>query len=244
MSMERNNEEMNIGQPGDMTAELLSAYVSGLNDKQIEQFINYYNVLIERNRVMNLTRITSPIEAAQKHFADSILGAELLPENARVIDVGTGAGFPGIPLKIVRPDIELVLLDSLAKRIGFLEEACAKIGIGARAIHARAEDAARSDGLRAHFDAALSRAVAPMNLLLELTVPFLKVGGRSLMYKGAGAAEEIAACPNACRELCCSLTTRDYDVPWGERTIVIAEKLSKTPSRYPRKAGVPQKKPL
>ncbi len=242
MDKERGN--MTIEQPGAMTAELLCEHLSGLTAEQTEQFINYYNMLIERNKVMNLTRITSPLETAKKHFGDSVLGAALIPQNARVIDVGTGAGFPGIPLKIVRPDIELVLLDSLAKRVAFLDDVCASIGINAKTIHARAEDGARSDSLRGHFDIALSRAVAPMNLLLELTVPFLKVGGRSLMYKSAGAADEIALCGNAQRELACSLTQQSFDVSWGERTIVIAEKHSKTPSRYPRKAGVPQKKPL
>ena len=233
-----------IGTPEELTAQLLQESLPGLSAEQTEQFINYYNMLIERNRVMNLTHITSPAEAAQKHFADSVLGASLIPPNAHVIDVGTGAGFPGIPLKIVRPDIALTLVDSLGKRVRFLEEVCAALGISAKAVHARAEDAARNDALRAHFDIALSRAVAPMNLLLELTVPFLKVGGRSLMYKGAGADEEIALCTNAMRELSCSLSNESFDVPWGERTIVCAEKLAKTPAKYPRKAGVPQKKPL
>ncbi len=242
--MEQKNENSIIEQPAAMTPELIREQLSGLTEKQTEQFISYYNMLIERNKVMNLTRITSPQEAAQKHFADSAQGSALIPEGALVIDVGTGAGFPGIPLKIMRPDIELVLLDSLAKRVAFLDEVCASIGIKAKTIHARAEDGARMDGLRGHFDIALSRAVAPMNLLLELTVPFLKVGGRSLMYKSAGAAEEIALCANAVKELSCSLTQHSFDVPWGERTIVIAEKLSKTPPKYPRKAGVPQKKPL
>ena len=227
-----------------MTAELLRSIMHELTDTQTEQLKSYYDVLIETNRVMNLTRITSPRDAAEKHFADSMLGASLIPENARVIDVGTGAGFPGIPLKILRPDIRLVLLDSLGKRVKFLEEACARIGIEARAIHARAEEAARDDGLRAGFDIALSRAVAPMDLLIELTVPFLKVGGSSLMYKGAGAAEEMALCSAAQRELNCELRTHEFDVAWGARTIVEAVKTGKTPARYPRKAGIPQKKPL
>ena len=227
-----------------MPRELLLETIEGLTDEQADRFIAYYYMLIERNRVMNLTRITSPIEVARKHFADSLLGASLIPPDARVIDVGTGAGFPGIPLKIVRPDIELVMVDSLGKRVNFLNEVCSSIGIEARAVHARAEDAARDDALRAHFDIALSRAVAPMNLLLELTVPFLKVGGRSLMYKGAGAAEEIAACANAARVLSCELRPFDFDVEWGARTIVSAEKTAKTSPKYPRKPGVAKKAPL
>lgn len=227
-----------------MTDGLLLSVMPELSEKQIEQLISYYDILIETNRVMNLTRITSPREAAEKHFADSMIGAALIPENARVVDVGTGAGFPGIPLKIIRPDIRLVMIDSLGKRVKFLEEACSRIGIETRAVHARAEDAARDDGLRAGFDTALSRAVAPMDLLIELTVPFLKVGGSSLMYKGAGVSEELALCGAATRELCCELRVHEYDVPWGARTIAEAVKTAKTPSRYPRKAGIPQKKPL
>ena len=227
-----------------MTGELLLSVLPELSGEQIEQYINYYNMLIERNRVMNLTRIVEPLEFAEKHFADSLLGSSLIPYGAKAIDVGTGAGFPGIPLAILRPDIEMTLVDSLGKRVAFLKEVCEKLGIRARCIHARAEDAARDDALRAHFDIALSRAVAPMNVLLELTVPFLKVGGKSLMYKSSGAEAEISACENAVRELSCRLEPIDFDVPWGARTIVSAEKLSKTSPKYPRKAGTAKKKPL
>ena len=227
-----------------MTKELLLRELEGLTEEQAELFSTYYDLLVERNKVMNLTRITSPEDAVRKHFADSLLGASLIPMNAKVIDVGTGAGFPGIPLKIMRPDIELTMLDSLGKRVNFLNEVCEALGLQAKAIHARAEDAARDDGLRAHFDIALSRAVAPMNLLLELTVPFLKIGGRSLMYKGAGAAEEIAGCTKACSELSCTLVPVEFDVDWGARTIVCAEKLAKTSSKYPRKPAAAKKAPL
>ena len=209
-----------------------------------ERFCRYYEMLIERNKVMNLTRITEPQEVAQKHFADSLLGISLIPQGARVIDVGTGAGFPGIPLALMRPDIELTLVDSLNKRVEFLREVVDELGIKARCIHARAEDAARDDGLRAHFDAALSRAVAPMNVLAELTVPFLKVGGVSLMYKGAGAAEELTAAANAVRELSCVPEVHEFTVPWGARAVVSLLKTAKTPARFPRKAGTIAKKPL
>lgn len=227
-----------------MTEETLLSAMPELSAEQCRQFINYYNMLIERNRFVNLTRITSPDDVARKHFADSVLAASLIPENAKVVDVGTGAGFPGVPLAIVRPDIELTLIDSLGKRVRFLEEVCAAIGVNARCIHARAEDAARDDGLRAHFDIALSRAVAPVNVLLELTVPFLKVGGRSLMYKAGEVSEEIAAGANAMKELCCEAEVFEMPADWGARTVVAAKKLAKTPSRYPRKAGTAQKKPL
>ncbi|MBO4385332.1 MAG: 16S rRNA (guanine(527)-N(7))-methyltransferase RsmG [Clostridia bacterium] len=228
----------------EMTASLLAFEIEGLTDEQIRQFINYYNILIEWNSRMNLTRITDPVEVARKHFADSVLGSELLPANARVIDVGTGAGFPGIPLKIVRPDIELVLVDSLGKRVNFLKEACAAIGVDAEAIHARAEDAARDPGLRERFDVALSRAVAPMNILLELTVPFVRVGGSSLMYKAASVGEELSAAESALGKLGCRAEVHPFDVGWGARSIVRAVKLKKTDAKYPRKAGSIEKAPL
>ncbi|MCR5611765.1 MAG: 16S rRNA (guanine(527)-N(7))-methyltransferase RsmG [Clostridiales bacterium] len=228
----------------EMNEALLVSEMPGLNEDQIRQFINYYNMLIDWNSRMNLTRITEPNEVARKHFADSVLGASLLKQNARVVDVGTGAGFPGIPLKIVRPDIELVLVDSLAKRINFLKEACSAVGIEAAAVHARAEDAARDPKLRESFDVALSRAVAPMNVLLELTVPFIKVGGCSLMYKAASVDEELGAASSALRILNCRAEVRSFDVSWGTRSIVSAVKLKKTDGKYPRKAGSVEKNPL
>ena len=236
-------------EPGALSAELVFNAVREhcgieLDPDQVQKFILYYDMLIERNRYVNLTRITGPEDAAEKHFADSVLGASLIKQGARVVDVGTGAGFPGVPLAIVRPDIKLVLIDSLGKRVSFLREVCEKLGIGAEAIHARAEDAARNDALRGGFDIAVSRAVAPMNVLLELTVPFVKVGGSSLMYKGSAARDELASCEKALAELNCSAKLIDHDVPWGARTIVAAQKLAPTPGRYPRKAGSIEKAPL
>ncbi len=227
-----------------LTSEILLAAVPGLTETQKKGFITYYNRLIERNSRVNLTRITEPSEVAYKHFADSLLGAELIPNGARVVDVGTGAGFPGIPLKLFRPDIELVLVDSLAKRVAFLREICDELGLDVNAVHARAEDAARLPGLRGAFDIAVSRAVAPMSILTELTVPFLKVGGRSLMYKGPGADEEIASCGRAFSELKCGVEVKKFEVDWGARCIVCAQKTGETPKRYPRKAGSIEKAPL
>ncbi|MBO4562880.1 MAG: 16S rRNA (guanine(527)-N(7))-methyltransferase RsmG [Clostridia bacterium] len=227
-----------------MTEETLRAAMPDVTQDQADKFVKYYNLLLKWNAKVNLTRITLPEEVAQKHFADSVLGASLIPEGARVVDVGTGAGFPGVPLKIVRPDIELVLVDSLGKRINFLRELCGAIGVDAETIHARAEDAARDPKLREGFDIALSRAVAPMNILTELTLPFVKVGGASLMYKGSGAAEEIAASENAFRELNCAAEPIAFDVPWGARSIVAARKLAPTKKKYPRKAGFVEKAPL
>ena len=228
----------------ELTSEILTGIIPELTDEQITKFIKYYNILTDWNGRMNLTRITEPTEVAEKHFADSVLGAELIPQGARVIDVGTGAGFPGLPLKIVRPDVELVLVDSLGKRIRFLEAVCSELGLDVRAIHARAEDAARDSKLRERFDIALSRAVAPMNVLLELTVPFVKIGGCSLMYKAASVSEEVLASANALRTLGCTLELHPYSVPWGARTIAAARKNSPTGMKYPRKAGLVEKDPL
>ena len=228
----------------ELSPQMLRESMPDLTDEQTAAFIKYYKMLVLWNRKLNLTRITDPNEVAQKHFADSVLGASLIPEGARVVDVGTGAGFPGIPLKIVRPDIELVMVDSLGKRVKFLTELTLELGIDAAAIHARAEDAARTSGLRGSFDIALSRAVAPMNVLTELTVPFVKVGGASLMYKGSNAREELKESANAMKTLQCRADAVDYDVPWGARTIVRAVKTAPTPAKYPRKAGTAERSPL
>ncbi len=228
-----------------MTEAALLAVIPRLTKEQVERFITYDRMLLDYNERVNLTRITEPDEVAAKHFADSILPEELIPHGAYCIDVGTGAGFPGVPLKIVRPDIRLVLLDSLAKRVAFLQSLCHELGFSdAECVHARAEDAAREPRFRAAFDIALSRAVAPMNVLTELTVPFAKRGGASLMYKGANADAELAAAANAMHELRCKTVMHRYDVPWGERTVMQVVKTGDTPAQYPRKAGMASKKPL
>ena len=228
----------------ELSPEVLKARIPELDEAQTAAFIKYYKMLVIWNRRLNLTRITDPVEVAEKHFADSVLGSSLIPEGARVIDVGTGAGFPGIPLNIVRPDITLVMVDSLGKRVNFLNELVKELGIEAEAIHARAEDAARDARLRAGFDIALSRAVAPMNVLLELTVPFVKVGGESLMYKAASFLEELSSSENALKTLSCAVELHEYSVPWGSRTVVCAKKLRPTDKKYPRKAGFVEKAPL
>lgn len=231
-----------------METEVLKAAFASVGiecpEEAIMKFRRYYELLIMRNRVMNLTRITEPEEVAKKHFADSLLGLRFIPEGAHVIDVGSGAGFPGVPAAIMRPDIKLTLVDSLSKRVGFLKDVSDALGLNARCIHARAEDAARDDALRGHFDIALSRAVAPMNVLAELTVPFLKLGGVSLMYKGPGTGEELEAARGAFEKLKCSACVERTDSPWGARNIVLVRKDGRTPPAYPRKAGTVEKKPL
>ncbi|MBR5292372.1 MAG: 16S rRNA (guanine(527)-N(7))-methyltransferase RsmG [Clostridia bacterium] len=218
--------------------------IPGITERQAEQFSVYCDMLIDWNSRMNLTAITEPEQVAQKHFMDSILPAALIPQGASVIDVGTGAGFPGVPLAIMRPDIKLTLLDSLNKRITFLTELCTALKLPARCIHARAEDAGRKADLREQFDIATSRAVANVSALAEYTVPFLKVGGASLMYKGPQAPDELIAGKRALELLCCRAKIHSFPAPWGERTVIVLTKQRPTAAAYPRKAGTAEKKPL
>lgn len=228
-----------------MDERLYTRWMPNLTPEQVKAFALYQDMLLEWNSRMNLTAITQPEEVASKHFADSVLPAALLPPGAKVIDVGTGAGFPGLPLRILRPDLQLTLLDSLQKRIGFLTALCQALGFAdVTLLHARAEDAGRDAALRGKFDIALSRAVAPFPVLLELTVPFLKVGGKSLMYKGPQAPSELQEGENACKVLHCNTELLQYTPVWGERYVIVASKAGDTPKAYPRKAGTPAKSPL
>jgi len=223
---------------------LLLEKLPQLTQAQRDSLALYFDLLAEGNKRANLTAIVEPEEAADKHFVDSLLALPYLPRNARCIDVGTGAGFPGIPLLIARPDLRMTLLDSLNKRVAFLKETLLALNLTADCVHARAEDAGRDPALRAQFDTALSRAVAPLPVLLELTVPFLKTGGVSLCYKGRSAAEEIEAARPACAKLHCSLAVQAFSLPYGERALISARKDAPTPPAYPRKAGEPSRKPL
>ncbi len=224
--------------------ELLKQKLPDLTDAQREKLAAYFDMLVEANERMNLTAITAPEEAADKHFVDSLLALPYIPQGAKCIDVGTGAGFPGIPLLIVRPDIRMTLLDSLNKRVAFLQETLAALGLSAVCVHSRAEDAGKAAPHRGAYDIALSRAVASLPTLLELTVPFLRVGGTSICYKGSAAREEADAAQSACKALNCSLELADFTLPYGERTLILAKKTAPTPARFPRKAGEPGRKPL
>jgi 16S rRNA (guanine527-N7)-methyltransferase len=224
--------------------ELLQKFVPGATEEQREKLIRFYVMLIEKNNVMNLTAITDPEGVAARHFADSLLASELIPEGAKVIDVGTGAGFPGIPLAVMRPDLEITLLDSLNKRVNFLDEVSSALALNIKTVHARAEDGAKMPSLREKFDFVLSRAVAEIPVLAEWTLPFAKVGGCSVMYKGPGAEAELASAENALRILKGKAKLLHRETEWGERVLVSIEKTEKTPAKYPRKAGAAEKNPL
>ena len=218
-----------------------------LTDAQCAQFEKYYNLLIDWNSRINLTRITEPYEVAVKHFADSLtlLKYYAVPEAAKVIDVGTGAGFPGIPLKIARPDIKLTLLDSLNKRLSFLSEVCAEIGIEAELVHSRAEDGSKDAKYREKYDLAVSRAVARLNVLSEYCLPYVKVGGSFAAMKGPELSEELNEAKCAIQTLGGKISAvNEFALKDSGRTIVIIEKAARTPKAYPRHGSKIKSKPL
>lgn len=232
--------------------EFLKGYLSKLNielsDSQLEQFEIYKNLLVEWNRVMNLTGITEDKEIAIKHFADSVIPLNIYDfKNKSVIDVGTGAGFPGLPLKLVEPTIDLCLLDSLQKRINFLEEVGRSCNINAQYIHGRAEEISHDEDLREQFDIAVSRAVAPLNVLCEYDLPFVKTGGVFIALKGPDVYNEAELCKNALLELGGKLLEiKESVLPDTDlrHSIVMIEKISPTPLKYPRRAKKIDRSPL
>ncbi len=220
-----------------------------LTDEQICSLNRYYELLIEWNQKMNLTALTEPHDVALKHFCDSILLLNYvdIPQGSSLIDVGTGAGFPSIPIKIVRPDIELCLLDSLNKRLVFLSDVVLELNLSDVAIvHARAEDEAKNKNMRESFDFATSRAVAQLNVLSEYCLPYVKVGGAFLAMKGKYSEEEIASSKNAIKTLGGKIAKVDtYNLSDGsERTIINIAKLSSTDKAYPRTSAKIKSKPL
>lgn len=221
--------------------ELKTLFMQGnmeLTDEMYRSFNTYAGELVEWNEKINLTAITEPAEIAIKHFYDSIYPFTLydVPNGAKVIDVGTGAGFPSCPLKIYRQDINLTLLDSLNKRIKFLESLSDKCSLDARCIHSRAEDGGKSKELREHFDIACARAVAPMYILCEYCLPFVKVGGAFFALKGSSGREELADAEAAVKRLGGQVeAVKEYALPSGDgRTLIVIRKTSPTPAKYPR----------
>ncbi len=222
---------------------------AAIDERKAEQLELYGNLLIEWNEKMNLTAITEPKEVVFKHFLDCLLFFKCIdvPENAAVIDVGTGAGFPGIVLKIARPDIKLVLLDSLNKRITFLNDVIEKLGIeNTRAVHFRAEEGAQKAEFREQFDIATARAVAPLNVLSEYCLPYVKSGGVFVSLKGPQASAEIEQAQRAISLLGGEAPTvfTEKIEQIGERSIIKIKKISQTPSRYPRNSAKISKQPL
>lgn len=219
-----------------------------IEEKQAENLYKYMNLMLEWNEKINLTAITEPNEVILKHFVDSLTILKYLEKGEKVIDVGTGAGFPGIPLNIMKNDCEYTLLDSLNKRIIFLEEIVNSLELkNITTMHARVEEAGKNKKYREQYDIATSRAVASLNILLEYLLPLVKVGGKCICMKGSNIEEEIENAKNAISTLggeiekIENITLPDSDI---SRNIVIIKKISKTPSKYPRKPGTPSKEPI
>lgn len=226
-----------------------------LSDKQVQQFHQYYKMLIEKNQVMNLTAITEYKEVVVKHFLDSVylMKYENLTGECLLIDVGTGAGFPGIPLKIMFPDMNVLLMDSLNKRILFLKDVIQELALEKiEAVHARAEELAKKKEYREQFDYCVSRAVANLNSLSEICIPFVKVGGSFISYKSMKGLEELEQAEKAIQLLGGKLgKTEQFVLEEGsagveamERNFIRIAKVKVTPKKYPRKPGTPFKEPL
>ena len=221
-----------------------------LTDRQKEQYERYFELLVEWNEKINLTAITDKDEVYLKHFYDSIapiLQGLIENQPIRLLDIGAGAGFPSLPMKILFPELDVTIIDSLNKRINFLHLLAEELGLSrVHFYHGRAEDFAQDKAFRAQFDIVTARAVARMQVLSELTIPYLKVGGRLLALKASNAPEELEEAKNALNILFSKVEDNlQYELPNGDpRYITLVEKKKETPNKYPRKAGMPNKRPL
>ena len=219
-----------------------------LSENQIDKFYKYMNLLLEWNEKINLTAIVDKDEIILKHFIDSITISKHIPSGTKIIDIGTGAGFPGIPLNIIRDDVDIVLLDSLQKRINFLDIVIKELDLKKiDTVHSRVEELAKNKKYREKFDIATSRAVANLSTLSEYMIPLVKVGGQAICMKGALIEEELEDSKKAISVLggkvdeVCKFNLPDTDI---KRNIVIIDKISNTPIKYPRKPGTPSKEPI
>lgn len=235
-----------------MNRDLLELGIS-LSDRQLDQFYQYYQLLVDWNKVMNLTAITEMEQVISKHFIDSMTlikaVSNLNERKASIIDVGTGAGFPGIPLKIAFPQLQITLLDSLNKRIKFLNEVIEQLGLGESiiAVHGRAEDYGRNERYREQFDFCVSRAVANIATLSEYCIPFVKTGGYFVSYKSGKIDEELEKGKKAVTLLggeIQNVVRFQLKAAEADRALVIIEKKEKTKGKFPRKAGLPSKEPI
>ena len=220
------------------------------DDKKIDALIKYFEMLIEKNKVMNLTAITEFSDVMIKHFADSLAVLKYIdfPENSKIMDLGTGAGFPGIPLKIFRPDLDLLLVDSVNKKLNFIKEVVDELHLEKiKVLHGRAEDLGHDSLYREKFDFLVSRAVANLSTLSEYSLPFVKKGGYFISYKASIVKEELNAAEKAISILGGQFERNEkFNLPYieDERNLVFILKRSNTPGKYPRKSGIPSKEPL
>ncbi len=232
--------------------EVMRNYLNKINvelsKEQINKFFEYMNLLMEWNKVVNLTAITDPKDIILKHFIDSLTVLDSIDKDAQIIDVGTGAGFPGIPIKIAYPNTKVVLLDSLNKRINFLNEVIKKLELdNINTVHGRAEDLGREKEHREKYDIAIARAVAPLNVLTEYLIPFVKIEGKCICMKGVNTDEELDQSKNALKILGGELINKqEFNLAEtnNSRCIIEIKKIKELSNIFPRKAGTPSKKPL
>lgn len=235
-------------------SETLKAYKNDLTNDQLDKFDKYYDYMIKINESMNLTAITDYEDVVIKHFADSLSLSRIIDlkgKDLKVLDIGTGAGFPGIPLKIAYPKINITLLDSLNKRVDFLNNVIDMLNLNESgsisAVHDRAEDYIKNPGIRESYDLTVSRAVASLNILCEYSLPYLKEGGCFVSYKSENGDAEITEAENAIKILGGKTEkTESFTLPESDnkRTLILIKKICPTPEKYPRRAGVAVKKPI